>query len=105
MTEREYDLIVANLVNDKFNCQLALIFAQGGADSNAITLGQTTIWSLPYAQVIKDPQWIWHEGRHKLQWKKHGWYKMSTIYVRQYFKYGYINAPLEINANGQGEIL
>lgn len=62
----------------------------------AITIGQTSYFSVPEDQV--SAAWHRHEDEHKKQWARDGKVKFLAKYLYYQAKYGYANNPYEIEA-------
>ena len=62
----------------------------------AITLGQTTYYSVQWQEV--DYAWRKHEDKHKQQWKQEGLIKFAVKYLWYQLIKGYKNNPYEIEA-------
>lgn len=81
---------------DIYNSQIPLYFASRGEKQWAITIGQTTYYSVPEIEVT--PSWHRHENKHKEQWKKEGWIKFAVKYLWYQLTKGYQNNPFEVEA-------
>jgi len=81
---------------DIYNSKFPMLFALGGAKQWAVTIGQTTWYSVPKEQV--DDAWRRHEDEHKRQWQEEGRLKFATKYLWYQARYGYQNNPYEIEA-------
>lgn len=62
----------------------------------AITIGQTTYYSVPESEV--NPSWRLHEDVHKQQWKKKGRIRFAFSYTYYNIFKGYKHNPYEIEA-------
>lgn len=82
-------------MSDKYNQKWVLALAQNGHSKWAITIDQTTYYSVTEEQVSST--WRRHEECHKRQWKRDGW-KFALNYLRYQAKYGYTNNPYEVEA-------
>jgi hypothetical protein len=81
---------------DRYNCEWPLMLAPKDAPKWAITLGQTTYYTVSKEHV--DPAWRRHEAEHKKQWRREGW-KFPFKYLWYQFRYGYQKNPYEVCAN------
>lgn len=64
----------------------------------AITIGQTTFYSVSKDEVDADPKWRRHEDRHKAQWKETGFLKFAVLYLWYSHRFGYFGNPFEVDA-------
>lgn len=62
----------------------------------AITLGQTTYYSVSKEEVSRE--WRWHEECHQIQWYEKGYIKFAITYLWYMLKFGYENNPYEAEA-------
>lgn len=81
---------------DKYNCSWVLLLATPNAQNWAVTLGQTTYYSVPESEVTD--AWRKHEEKHKEQWKREGYITFAIKYLWYQLRYGYQNNPYEIEA-------
>lgn len=72
------------------------VFASSKDGYYGVTLGQTTYYSCPEADVTARSHR--HEDKHKEQWRRDGCVKFLIRYVWQYFTKGYANIDYEIEA-------
>ena len=89
-------------MSDRYNCKIAYWIGKLVGNKSlgyAVTFGQTTFYSLPREQVVKDRLWMLHENRHKEQYIEQGG---IFLYLVKYFayclRYGYTNNPFEVDA-------
>ena len=85
---------------DKYNCKVVgwLGRRKGCPNGYAITIGQTTYYSVSSLQVAGDPTWRRHEDRHKWQWKEEGFLRFLVMYLWYSFTLGYDLNPYELDA-------
>lgn len=90
---------------DKYNQKWPLWFKPKDSTlrSFAITIGQTCYYGCAENEV--DAKWRRHEDQHKLQFKKYGIIGYSIRYCYQLLRYGYWNAPFEIEARAAAEVI
>lgn len=81
---------------DKYNQKWVMMFAQKDAANWAITLGQSTYYSVPWIEV--DVKWRKHEDKHKEQWAREGTVKFAIKYLWYLARYGYERSPYEVEA-------
>lgn len=82
---------------NKYNHWLGKLFGCiNGNPSWAITLGQTTYYSVPAVNV--NERWQRHEDCHKRQWGAYGILKFASLYVWYQLRYNYAQNPFEIEA-------
>jgi hypothetical protein len=79
---------------NKYNRKWVLKFAPRGEIRWAITLGQTTYYSVSDV----GQSWMNHENCHKRQWAKEGVIKFAIKYLWYQITKGYTNNPYEIEA-------
>lgn len=88
--------------NDKYNCEwVDHLRPSGWRDGWAITIGQTTYYSVPLNAV--DDRWLAHEQKHKQQWRTEGYFKFAIKYLWYHFTRGYEKNPYEIEARAYAE--
>jgi hypothetical protein len=87
---------------DIYNSKFPLLFALGNAKTWAVTIGQTTWYSVPKDQV--SDEWRKHEDEHKRQWREEGRLKFAVKYLWYQARLGYKDNPYEIEAR-QKEII
>lgn len=87
-------------MTDKYNQKWVMIFASKGSTNWAITIGQTTYYSVPKLEVGE--KWRKHEDFHKQQWKDHSW-KFPFLYFWELIRQGYKNNKFEIAARNHEE--
>ena len=88
---------------DKFDQHWTLWLRQPGATDNAVTIGQTTYYSVPKEVVDKDHAWRAHEDEHKRQWARDGHVGFALKYLWWLFRRGYWNNPYEVEARAAAE--
>ena len=88
---------------DRYNSRFPLLFSPQGETRWAITLAQTTWYSVPESQV--DPGWRRHEECHKRQWADHGLLRFAVRYLWQLATKGYLNIDYEIEARAAAELI
>ena len=81
---------------DKYNQSWVMALAKNGEKQWAVTIGQTTYYSCP--EMFVTDKWRAHEDKHKEQYRRIGFFGFLVEYAKQISKYGYENAPLEIEA-------
>lgn len=86
-------------MGDRYNQKWVLrVFAPKGETEYAVTIGQTTYYSVSKEEVDLWPPWRLHENQHKKQWKELGWIRFIFMYSYYHFRYGYWLNPLEVDA-------
>jgi hypothetical protein len=60
----------------------------------AITLGSSVY--TPLAKL--SPETLRHERVHVEQWRRHGFFRFSVLYLWYHFRYGYERNPFEVEA-------
>jgi hypothetical protein len=84
---------------NKYNSKIAKVFGfVNGQKRYAVTFGQTAYYSVSKEEVLKSPNWIKHENRHKEQYAKEGVLKFAVKYIWYSIRYGYKANPYEIDA-------
>ncbi len=85
---------------DKYNCKVVrwLGRRKGYPNGYAITIGQTTYYSAPEAEVRRDVSWMAHEDRHKWQWREEGFFRFLVMYLWYSYIFGYNENPYEMDA-------
>lgn len=81
---------------DRYNCKWPLWFAPKDITVWAVTIGQTTYYSVPKNQV--GAAWQRHEDKHKEQWRRDGVLKFAIKYLWYQLRYGYQDNPYEVEA-------
>jgi hypothetical protein len=81
---------------DVFNSPLPRLFAPSWSTPWAITLGQTTYYSVRQSQV--DAAWRRHEDCHKRQWQRDGRLRFLIRYLWQLATKGYNAIDYEVEA-------
>ncbi len=81
---------------NKYNQNWVLIFAQGNQTKWAITILNTSYFSVGESDVNRN--WMNHENEHKRQWKQYWYIGFIFLYIWYLIKYGYYNNPLEVQA-------
>lgn len=81
---------------DKYNYKWPLWFAPANVTTWAVTIGQTTYYSVPESMV--GAAWRRHEDKHKEQYKRFGLIGFLVRYLWYQVRNGYQGNPLEIEA-------
>lgn len=83
-------------MQDIYNSKIAKMLAWlNKADTYAITISSTcTLYSVAEDKVSDN--WRWHEGVHKDQIKRRGWWRFFPRYIYYLWKYSYKTSPFEI---------
>ncbi|BCS53298.1 hypothetical protein [Geobacter sp. SVR] len=87
---------------DIYNSKFALLFKPKGTERWAITLGPTTLYSVPQEQV--SVSWRKHEECHKRQWKRLWYIGFLVLYLWYHFTKGYQKNPFEIEARKEEQL-
>lgn len=85
-------------MSDKYNQKWVHQWINWDSPHCAITIGQITYYADSKEYIDALPEARRHEEKHKEQWKKYGYIGFSIRWIYQLLKYGYENAPLEIEA-------
>jgi hypothetical protein len=86
---------------DIYNSKLAMMMRPDKSwTQNAITIGQTTYWSLPQGDSRITQEWIDHENRHKEQWKKYGVFFLPNYIWQTIVHRSYYENSFEVAARG-----
>ncbi len=65
----------------------------------AIVFGHTIhLYNITIDGFFARPSWVLHELKHVEQYERLGFFPFLWRYFREYLKYGYYNAPLEVEA-------
>ena len=86
---------------DKYNSWIGKLFGFfNGSKEYAVTFGQTTYYSCskPIVDYCIGDWWRVHENQHKIQYKRDGWIKFLSSYIRQLIMKGYLAIDYEIEA-------
>ena len=89
---------------DKYGVKWVLWFRTIATPYWAVTLGQTTYYSVSQPNAV-NLAWRRHEEKHKEQWRRDGWFKFAIKYLYYQIKYGYKGNPYELEARNAENIL
>lgn len=91
------------LTLDKYNSKIAKLIGKiNGCDHYAVTISSTcTLYSEPKDYVMDNLTWVRHEGIHKAQYIRYGWFGFIIRYLWYSLRFGYTRNPLEREARGE----